>query len=74
MTGRLLVLAAVSALALPGAASADYYIDRSVADHATRVRAHGEILKDMHEALLAVRDELVRLRRGDPPAGTVARY
>jgi hypothetical protein len=39
-----------------------------------RVRAHGEILKDMHEALLAVRDELVRLRRGDPAAGTVARY
>jgi hypothetical protein len=39
-----------------------------------RVAAQGEALLIMNEALRALRDEVVRLRRGDPPAGAVARY
>jgi hypothetical protein len=39
-----------------------------------RVEAYGEILKDVHAALRAINEELVRLRSGGPPPGTVARY
>lgn len=39
-----------------------------------QLAAHAEALKLMHEAMLAMADELRRLRRGDPPAGVHATY
>lgn len=38
------------------------------------VAAHGEALRLIHETLVAIADELSRLRRGEPPAGALARY
>jgi len=38
------------------------------------VEAYGEILVEMHRAMLVLRDELRRLQRGDPPSGTEVRY